>query len=249
MTTKKERKIFEQNFHDSQYKEFCNIYKKIHSSPEVQRTIRLITSNIEKKDMVVLDAGCGCGFYTSKVVGYCAHTIGLDISKRSLPHSKSNYDFIIADAEFLPFRNNTFGLVFCVALLHHLKGESVETMYNFLNDANRVLQKNGIFFVAKEPNGLNIAMQFRFLLRSLFRSFRVRFFALFVSQHEKLVTSWELSRAMEMAFYDVKTFYYQFFPVSITRKFRKLMPIQRILEKMPLFNLFCLSVSLRGRKK
>lgn len=245
-----ERKRYEQEFQGSQDKSdrHRNFYQRFNSSPEIQRIIHLIMLNIKKKHMVVLDVGCGCGFFISKVADYCGYTIGLDISKSLLLRAKSDRndcEFIVADAEFLPFRNDVFDLIFCVAVLHHIKGQSAESMHHFLNDTNRILQKDGVFLAVKEPNGLNIVSQIWFFLRKL-QLMHKALFTFFPTQYEKPILSWELSRAMK-TFLNVKTFHYQFFPTFIRSP--RLMALQKILEKNPLASLFGFAVGAVGYKE
>jgi SAM-dependent methyltransferase/uncharacterized protein YbaR (Trm112 family) len=74
---------------------------------------------------VVLDAGCGPGFFTRGVAEHDAElVIGLDINEavdvaaancRNLP----NTDFVQANIFALPFKPGLFDLVWCTGVLHH----------------------------------------------------------------------------------------------------------------------------------
>lgn len=78
----------------------------------------------------ILDVGCGplarAEVYFS-VEGY--HIVGVDISRTILKKAKENIgkygdaenvDFVLGDAEFLPFRRNTFSVILCIGTISHL---------------------------------------------------------------------------------------------------------------------------------
>lgn len=75
------------------------------------------------------------------------HFVGIDISKamlkiakRKLTCHREKSNLILADAEYLPFRNETFNLVICVSTLHYLN--SVELV---LQEISRLLKRKGVF--------------------------------------------------------------------------------------------------------
>ena len=93
----------------------------------------------------ILDVGCGNGFFGYYFSKFCDVT-ELDYSKYMLlmnPVEK----LIQADAENLPFKDDTFDVVFSSALLHH-----VENPKEILGEYKRVSKK---FVVIIEPNRNN----------------------------------------------------------------------------------------------
>lgn len=82
------------------------------------------------KNKKVLEIVCGYGRF-AKI--FHAHN---NISK-----------YVLADAQKLPFRSNSFDLVFCNFALHHIK--DVEKI---ISEVSRVLKKDGWFYCI-EPNG------------------------------------------------------------------------------------------------
>ena len=100
------------------------------------------------EDTKVLDVGCGNGFLGYYFSKFCNVT-ELDYSKYMLlmnPLEK----LIQANAENLPFNDNTFDVVFSSALLHH-----VQSPEKFLREYKRVSKK---FVVIIEPNRNNPLM-------------------------------------------------------------------------------------------
>ncbi|HUV42940.1 MAG TPA: methyltransferase domain-containing protein [Patescibacteria group bacterium] len=108
----------------------------------IEKTIKL------KPKSKVLDVGCGSGFFTYYLAKRYQVT-GLDFSKKMLalnPHKR----LIKASAYQIPFKDNTFDLVFCSNLLHHL-----DHPLKALKEMNRVAKK---FVIASEPNRNNLAI-------------------------------------------------------------------------------------------
>jgi len=73
---------------------------------------------------LVLDAGCGGGRYTRVAADHGANVVGVDRSSavekaRSLTSEHANVQLVQADLTRLPFRPQTFDLVFSIGVLHH----------------------------------------------------------------------------------------------------------------------------------
>lgn len=111
--------------------------------------INFIKKNINLlKNNTLLDIGCGNGFFTYYLAKLCNVT-GLDSSKQMLkinPHHK----LIHGNAENLPFDNNSFDIVFCSDLLHHLKNPE-----KVVKEMKRVSKK---YVIISEPNRKNPPM-------------------------------------------------------------------------------------------
>ena len=104
----------------------------------------LLVKNINK-DMVVLDLGCGSGELTLQLSRYCKQIIGIDNYAKYINTAKkdkkkrkiNNATFKIGDARKLPFKNNSFDLVYSS------RGPlSVDA--DFLQEAKRVLKIKGL---------------------------------------------------------------------------------------------------------
>jgi SAM-dependent methyltransferase len=71
----------------------------------------------------VLDVGCGPGVFTARYAAAGAEVIGIDFSEQMIRVAKDQFpqiDFRVADAERLPFEDNTFDLIVGVHIVHHL---------------------------------------------------------------------------------------------------------------------------------
>ena len=83
----------------------------------LQPYLRLDTSD------AILDIGCGVGHLTIPLSSYSTNVVGVDISRHSISYVKNlakGIEFVIADAEWLPFRNRSFTKIFAFAVLEHL---------------------------------------------------------------------------------------------------------------------------------
>ena len=118
--------------------------------------IKFIQKNVPlAKDISLLDVGCGNGFFTYHFAKICQVT-GLDFSKQMLalnPHNR----LVCGQAENLPFADNSFDVVFCSSLLHHLPqpAKAVEEM-------KRVARS---YVIVSEPNRNNPLLFFFNLFR------------------------------------------------------------------------------------
>lgn len=92
-----------------------------------ERTIRRWLSNLSAP---VLDVGCGTGRYSTTIAESGSEVIALDASSKMLGRAvekaaKRNVsqmiDFVLADAEHLPFRDGSFGGLICTLTLNHFQ--------------------------------------------------------------------------------------------------------------------------------
>lgn len=94
----------------------------------------------------VLDLGCGNGRFYDLICqpGREIKYFGVDNSDQLIALAKKQYplgQFILGDGLTLPFGDNFFDKVLCVAVLHHLPGYDMRR--EFLRQALRVIKKGG----------------------------------------------------------------------------------------------------------
>ena len=104
---------------------------------------------------VILDVGCGPlaraeNYFSLKGL----EIVGLDVSSVTLKKArenvrkygiKDNISLVQGDAEFLPFRRDTFKVILCIGLISHLP--SKKSVYNSLREMRFCLEKNGVCYV------------------------------------------------------------------------------------------------------
>lgn len=98
----------------------------------------------------VLDIGCGTGRCSIPLAGKARKVIGVDLSFEMIKCAKRKSqwlkeeirpEFIVADAESLPFCPGSFDAVIGFGILHH-----VEHPKDVLSEASRVVTEKGLFF-------------------------------------------------------------------------------------------------------
>jgi ubiquinone/menaquinone biosynthesis C-methylase UbiE len=100
--------------------------------------------NVDVKDMVVLDLGCGSGLFFNEVASKTETVIGVDVSLKLLQKAKEkasiygNVSVLQADADHLPFRDESFDGAFAYTVLQNLPRPK-ET----LKELGRVLKCKG----------------------------------------------------------------------------------------------------------
>lgn len=106
----------------------------------------LLPENI--KDMNILDAGCGSGFYSQHFLSEGAAVTALDVSEKMLEMTKqrtgARAKTVLHDLhEELPFKNNSFHMILCSLTLHYL--HDWETVFS---EFHRVLKPGGLLLIS-----------------------------------------------------------------------------------------------------
>ncbi len=118
-------------------------------SPIYQRAARTMCKECEdfiRKDSKILDLGCGSGFVSSTIKNYFkAEIFGVDIEDL---RAVKEFPFQIFDGRTLPFKENSFDVVFISYVLHHTKNQK-----ELVAEAKRVT-KDKIIIYEDLPEGI-----------------------------------------------------------------------------------------------
>lgn len=111
----------------------------------------------------VLDVGCAIGYYRPLFQEY--HYCGMDVEHARLRYAnkKSNSWLVCQSAEALGFKEETFDLVFCANVVHHLNDA---TLVKMLSQIKHILKPEGqavIYDVYRQP-GQNFLMRMSYAL-------------------------------------------------------------------------------------
>ena len=105
---------------------------------DLNRVMPLITNFIKNKK--ILDVGCGSGLSAK----FIAKKVPCQISLLDIEDLRNNkakiFPFTLGSAENLPFKNNSFDIIYIQFVLHHLQINPV----NVLKEAYRVARYNTI---------------------------------------------------------------------------------------------------------
>lgn len=116
----------------------------------------IVLSNIfkEQDKQKILDVGCATGtllielkklFPNINVTGLDPDKYSLHKAKRKMEKCNVDFDIINSLAENMPFKDNTFDLIFCINTFHHIVGEKKKVIV--CKEIYRVLKPNGKFIL------------------------------------------------------------------------------------------------------
>lgn len=92
----------------------------------------------------ILDLGCGNGRLVELFKGKPIEYFGIDNSEKLIEIARQKFpgqEFEIFDGLKVPFENNFFDKIYCIAVFHHIPGKAVRR--EFLNETKRALKPGG----------------------------------------------------------------------------------------------------------
>lgn len=139
-SSEEEIKAFYKHFHQEQRFPISQLQAKIRHG-----FLKKLIQPIDGKFLVV-----GCGSKDEMAIFQDKKWVtGVDISKTAVENQKKRFpkmQFLVADAQKLPFDDNTFDCVVCSEVIEHLPDDK-----KFINEAHRVLGEGGILIITA-PN-------------------------------------------------------------------------------------------------
>ena len=158
-----------------------HFYDQRYSQIQTEK-FEILLNNLELNEKKILDAGCGTGLlleFINSLKNYSNvnyHYIGMDITLNMLKEFQSKLlnkniqwkvSLVLADIEFLPFRENIFDIIFSITSFQNLPNLTkgiIETL--------RVGQDKGDFRFSILKKKLKI-VQLNSLLKSLFTNLKL----------------------------------------------------------------------------
>jgi ubiquinone/menaquinone biosynthesis C-methylase UbiE len=110
------------------YNQSAHVYDTQYSEEQEAKITTIKQTLNLKHNSTVLDLGCGTGALIKHFADRTRFYIGVDISKELLRYAKkkanpfTNATLTLADADNLPFPDQTFNAVFAVTLLQNMPG-------------------------------------------------------------------------------------------------------------------------------
>mgnify|MGYP001065270285 CR=1 FL=1 len=129
-------------------KDFFNFYDKQREEIESLEFSYKLHEYRDFNGKKVLDVGCGNGYVLSKYASEGAKVYGVDITKAGIDLCEKRFeylglkgDFRVADAQALPFEDNTFDCVCSVGVLHHVPNtqRAIDEIYRVLKPGGRLI--------------------------------------------------------------------------------------------------------------
>jgi demethylmenaquinone methyltransferase/2-methoxy-6-polyprenyl-1,4-benzoquinol methylase len=132
---------------------------------------RLINKANLKVDAYVLDAATGTGEVAFNLASKCNRVVGLDIAENMIKIAKAkqykkrieNINFIVGDAERLPFKDNSFDVITIAYGYRNMSDQS-----NVLKEFHRVLKDRGKLLI------LEFSIPKSRFIKSLYRFYSVK---------------------------------------------------------------------------
>ncbi len=146
----------EANFHNKEAENFSNKNRKYSYRVSKYHDDYLSEFKYLPKGSSVLEIGCGGGIESLRLSELGMKIYVSDISVGMVKKAKSlltnssqdnSINFLVCDAEELPFGDNSVDSILIVASLHHLPNPDI-----FFQEARRVLKPDGLMVVGFEPN-------------------------------------------------------------------------------------------------
>lgn len=157
-------------------------------NPYIAEREKDLLREINKENVsLACEVGCGEGFNIVNLrrMGFKGKIVGVDFSPPKVEFCKKeiidNADFAVGDGACLPFKNDTFDLVFCKSLLHHVadKNNVISELIRVCRPKNKIiiLEGNGsnpmnIFFRILSPQETGMKNSRPDILYSLFKENR-----------------------------------------------------------------------------
>jgi ubiquinone/menaquinone biosynthesis C-methylase UbiE len=98
----------------------------------------------ETKDKIILDIGCGESIYLSRIVNDKIK-IGMDVSILPIIKAKSSNSsmlFVLGDGNYLPFKENSFDVIYCTEVIEHFCSPD-----KVINQIYCCLKESGVCFI------------------------------------------------------------------------------------------------------
>jgi len=121
-------------------------YQELMSRPYFQYLKSKIGQHIltlDLKNKNIVEVGAGRSIFAA-IFDNSNKVILIDINEKLLGQNKNKYLLVVADAEYLPFKNNSFDFVYAIGLIHHLPNQA-----KGLQELKRVTKSDGRIFISE----------------------------------------------------------------------------------------------------
>lgn len=172
------REFYKQEYH----KQFTEdkIAKRPYASMYEKKKEDVLAFLRERENGIILDIGCGPGRITTPLAHINTKLIiGMDISEKMIAEAKKslegarnpqNVHFVVADAEYLPFRSNSINSVISLDVIPHL-----ESPFEHIKEMKRITNNGGyLLFDFSNRNPLWMVGYPKFMIENIYLHLRKR---------------------------------------------------------------------------
>lgn len=145
------KKDVKKNFYNKISSNWLNIMNKSEYLKRENLIFNYFLKDVDLKNKIILDAGCGLGLISEKLLEKKAKVYGIDYSLNNINYVRKKFkskNFYCTSVTNLPFKNNFFDIIIYTEVIEHLNKEEQEKS---LQELKRVLKKNGLL-VLTTPN-------------------------------------------------------------------------------------------------
>ncbi len=144
------RRLYQKGFYQS-----CPRVRDPHSRKEKARKILQVLiqyADFPLSSALCLDIGCSSGIISHALAPFFQTMIGLEYDETALRaadrDAQKRVRFILGDAMYLPFKNNSFKVVICAQVYEHVPDDR-----RLFEEIDRILEEGGVVFFSG-PNWL-----------------------------------------------------------------------------------------------
>lgn len=150
IVVKKKKEKYEQFLEKMTDKEYLDRLLKRYKRKGITEYFDEFAAFSETDGKLVLDCGCGSGYFSKLLQDSGKTVVAMDINKHSIKHTKKIgvKNLIIGDVTNVPLKTGSFDNVYLLDILEHLKNPE-----KCLNETKRMLKPESNFFIIT-PNGI-----------------------------------------------------------------------------------------------
>ena len=143
-----------------------SLYKRFFFNTRFNKVVKALSP---RRGEIILDLGCGAGYYTNYLIKKGCKVFATDISdeyvKQTKKYTNNNAKYYISDAAILPFKSNYFDKVLMTEVIEHLPDPQ-----NALMEVKRVLKVEGVAVITT-PNKFSY-MNLAYTLKRKIRKYK-----------------------------------------------------------------------------
>jgi len=118
----------------------------MHARALIKETLESLLDFNELTGKLGLDAGCGWGWFLHYAVKKGIDTYGFEVDltslKKALVFGVTTDRLLVSDAQYIPFRDETFDFIICWHVIEHVPNPK-----KALEEIGRVLKTGGVFII------------------------------------------------------------------------------------------------------